>query len=162
MALFIALLALSIDLALSELVTIAPASARPHGADCESLHCAQIRVRELLTAPLADGLEPPEDITVRAAPGSYELTEPLVFGERDHATDGRRVVWQGTAGSGAGAHQSRSEASRARILGGTRVSGWERLGRRMEGEARAARLVALREQPPVLAGTAPKHESWRG
>ena len=50
MALLIALLLTSSDLALGELVTIAPASARPHGADCESLHCAQLRVRELLAA----------------------------------------------------------------------------------------------------------------
>jgi hypothetical protein len=124
LVLIIALLALS-DLTLAELVTIAPASARPHGADCESLHCAQLRVRELLTVPLArEGLDAAEDITVRVAPGSYELAEPLVFGERDHATDGRRVVWQGPAGGGGGARQSRGAS--ARVLGGTRVSGWER------------------------------------
>ena len=106
-------------LALGEVVTVAPPGT---GAHCESLHCAQDRVRELLRAPSA--LESPaEDITVFVAGGSYELTEPLVFDERDHATDGRRVVWQGPAGSAAGG----SHAARpARILGGTRLRGWER------------------------------------
>ena len=131
--LLITLLLASSDLTvLGELVTIAPASARPHGADCESLHCAQLRVRELLAAPLAEGPQAVDDITVRIAPGSYELTEPLVFGERDHATDGRRVVWQalGPAGSGGGGGGSRlsrqSQRASARVVGGTLVHGWER------------------------------------
>ena len=68
-----------------DLVTIAPARARPHSADCESLHCAQLRVRELLAkGPQAGRVE---DITVRIAPGS--------FGERDHATDGRHLARAG-------------------------------------------------------------------
>ena len=104
-------------LALGEVVTVAPGPGT--GAHCESLHCAQDRVRQLLRVPSAsEGAA--EDITVRVAGGSYELMEPLVFDERDHATDGRRVVWQGPA---AGA----SHAARpARILGGTRLRGWER------------------------------------
>jgi hypothetical protein len=119
--LLIALLLASSDLAvLGELVTVAPASARPHGADCEALHCAQLRVRELLAAPLVQGPQAAEDITVRIAPGSYELTEPLVIDERYHPTDGRRVVWQGPAGSGGGG------GSPARVLGGTLLRGWER------------------------------------
>ena len=158
--LIITLLALS-NLALSELVTIAPASARPHGADCESLHCAQLRVRELLAAPLAKE-QPADDITVRIAPGGYELTEPLVFGERDHAKDGRRVVWQGPAGGGGGGGGTRqSRSGSARVLGGTVVSGWERawgdvwkvqLGRRVWSLSENSRQCSPARHPNTNPG----------
>ena len=92
-----------------------------------TLGAAHEAARTLLAAgPLT------EDLTVSCAAGTYELAEPLVFTERDGGRDGHRVIWSGPA-DGVG---------EARVLGGTRLGGWElawgevyrmRLGRRIYG-----------------------------
>eukprot|EP01047_Picozoa_sp_COSAG01_P007544 COSAG01_NODE_288_length_19394_cov_29.544960_1_plen_334_part_00 len=165
LAMLLVALTLCTGLARGELmvVTVAPASARPHGADCESLHCAQRRVRALLaSAPPPPPLLPDAaqgDITVHIAPGAYELTEPLIFDARDHASGGRRVIWQGPAGSGSGSGARAGGA--ARVLGGTRLRGWQRawgevykvrLGRRIWSLSENSRQCSPARHPNTNPG----------
>jgi hypothetical protein len=100
-----------------------------------SLHRAQLAVRAALHTAAASGVG--GDLTVRIAGGRYELTEPLVFDERDHhATPSpHRVSWVGPS---LDAQTAGEEA--ARVLCGTVLSGWQhawggvykvRLGRRV-------------------------------
>ena len=76
------------------------------------LHDAQAHVRSVLDAAAGGAAH----IEVQLASGSYELTEPLVFTERDGGRGGRRVIWRGPAESD----------GEARVLGGSLVGGWER------------------------------------
>jgi hypothetical protein len=100
-----------------------------------SLHRAQLAARAALQTAAASGGG--GDLTVRIAGGRYELTEPLVFDERDQhaAPSPHRVSWVGPS---LDAQTAGEEA--ARVLCGTVLSGWQhawggvykvRLGRRV-------------------------------
>ena len=91
--------------------------------DCQTIHCAQQKVRDTLAAHRRNGPAGGigADITVHITGGSYELDRPLVFDERDHANGTVTIHWQGPSAT------NRHEAGfkPARILCGKALRDWE-------------------------------------